>query len=81
MLIHAYRIEAAFRRVFQLVHEIVVHQMGALGIEQRRMDIDPHRRILLTEIIGELGVRHQVEPHEFHARSPLIIAKRALTVA
>ena len=79
MLIHAYRVEAAFRRVFQLVHEIVVHQMRALWIEQRRMDIDPHRRVLRAEIVGQFGVRHQVEPHEFHARSPRFVAGRALT--
>src|SRR5260370_696777 len=64
------RVEAAFGGEFELIHEVVVHVMRAPGIEQRRMDIDPHRRVLLPEIVGQLGIRHQMEPHQLHGGAP-----------
>ena len=70
MLVHADRIEAALRRVFQLIHEVVVHQVGALRIEQRGVDVHPDRRILVAEIVRQFRVRHQVEPHQLHAPAP-----------
>ena len=70
MLVHAYRVEAAFGGVFQFIHEIVVHVMRAPRIEQRRMDVDPDRRMLVAEARRQLGIRHQMEPHQFHFRPP-----------
>src|SRR5438270_13311246 len=69
MLVDADRIEAAFGGEFELVHEVVVHVMGAPGVEQRGMDIDPDRGVLLPEIVGQLGVGHQMEPQQFHGLS------------
>ena len=66
MLVAAHRVEAAIGGVLHLVHEVVVHQVRALRVEQRRMDVDPHRRMLLPEIVRQLGVRHQVEPQQLH---------------
>src|SRR5437763_10591884 len=43
--------------------------MGAPRVEQRGMDVDPHRRVLLPEIVGKLGVGHQMEPHQLHGSS------------
>ncbi len=68
VLVAAHGVEAAIRRELHLVHEVVVHQMRALRIEQRRVDVDPHRRVLLPEILRQLGVRHQMEPEELHER-------------
>ena len=67
VLVDADRIEPAAGRVIQLIHEVVVHVVRAARVEQRRVDVHPHRRMLLTEVVRQLGVRHQVEPHEFHA--------------
>src|SRR5260370_33371954 len=66
MLVDADRVETAFGGVFEFVHEIVVHVMRPPRIEQRRMDVDPDRWMLLAKIVGQLGVRHQVEPHQLH---------------
>src|SRR5580700_448652 len=66
MLVDADRVEAAFGGEFELMHEVVVHVMRAARIEQRGMDIDPDRGMLLAEIVGQLGVGHQVEPHQLH---------------
>src|SRR5580765_6247454 len=66
MLVHAHGIEAALGGVFELVHKVVVHVVRSAWVEQRRMDVDPHRRMLLVEVIRKLRVRHQVEPHELH---------------
>ena len=66
MLVHADRVVAELGGVFELVHEVVVHVMRALGVEQRGMDVDPDARVLLIEVVGKLRVRHQVEPHELH---------------
>src|SRR5213080_4404016 len=69
VLVDADRVEAAFRGVFELVHEVVVHVMRPPRVEQRRMNIDPHRGVLLPEVVGELGVGHQMEPHLLHGSS------------
>src|SRR5580704_11364246 len=66
VLVDAYRVEPAFGGVFELIHEIVVHVMRAAGVEQGRMDVDPDRGMLLAEVIRQLGVRHQMEPHQLH---------------
>ena len=60
-----------FGGVFQLVHEVVVHEVRALRIEQRGMDIHPHRGIGVAEIVRQFRVGHQVEPHQLHANPPL----------
>ena len=69
MLVDADGVEAALGGVFELVHEVVVHVMRPAWVEQRRMDVDPHRGMLLTKIIGQLGIRHQVEPADLHGTS------------
>ena len=66
VLVHADRVEAAIGGVFQLVHEVVVHVVRAARIEQRRMDVHPDRRVLVAEPVRQLGVGHQVEPHQAH---------------
>src|SRR5215471_10285398 len=70
MLVHADGVEAHLGRVLELIHEIVVHVMRPAWVEQRRMDVDPHRGMLLVEVVGKLRVRHQVKPHELHSRPP-----------
>src|SRR5205814_4876681 len=69
MLVHADGVEAHLGRELELIHEVVVHVMRSAWVEQRRMDVDPHRGMLLVEIVGKLCVRHQVKPHELHAAS------------
>ena len=66
VLVAADGVEAALSRVLHLVHEIVVHVVGAFRVEQLRMDVDPDRGMLLTEVVGQLRVGHQVEPHQLH---------------
>ena len=70
MLIDADGIEPDLGGVFELVHEVVVHVMGTLGVEQFGVDIHPHGRVLRAEILRQLGVGHQMEPHQLHGRSP-----------
>ena len=70
MLVHADRVEADLGCVFELVHEVVVHVMRPARVEQRRMDVDPHRGMLLVEVVRKLRVRHQVKPHELHRVLP-----------
>ena len=59
MLVHADRVEAALGGVFQLVHEVVVHVVRAPGIEQRRMDVHPHRGLASRKSSGSsvYGIR------------------------
>ena len=75
VLVAAHGIEAAVGRELHLVHEVVVHQVRALWVEQRRMDVDPHRRMLLPEVLRQFGVRHQMEPQEFHG-GPIVAGAR-----
>jgi hypothetical protein len=58
VLVYAYTIEAAFGRELKLIHKIVVHEMGALWVKQRRVDVDPDRWVLVSEVVWQLGVGH-----------------------
>jgi len=66
VLVDADRVEPALGGEFEFVHEVVVHQVRAARVEQRGMDVDPHRGMLLAEVIRQLGVGHQVKPHQLH---------------
>src|ERR1700757_4251943 len=66
MLVDAHRIEPAFGGEFELVHKVVVHQMRAPRVEQRGVYIDPDRGVLLSEILRQFGIGHQVKPHQLH---------------
>ena len=70
VLVDAHRVEAAIGGVFQLVHEVVVHVVRAPRIEQRGVDVDPDRRMLVAEARRQFGVGHQVEPHQAHWIGP-----------
>src|SRR5260370_22876202 len=69
VLVDADRIEAAFGGKFELIHEIVVHVMGAPRVEQRGMYVDPDRGVFLSEIVGQLGIGHQMKPQQLHGWS------------
>ena len=71
VLVHAHRVVAELGGILELVHEVVVHVMGASGVEQRRMDVDPDAGVLPVKVLGQLRVRHQVEPHELHGACSL----------
>ena len=58
VLVDADRIEAAGGGVFEFVHEVVVHVVGAAGVEQRGVDVDPDRGVLLPEVVRKFGVWH-----------------------
>src|SRR5580700_9428053 len=66
VLVDADRVETAFGGEFELVHEVVVHVMGAKRVEQRGVDIDPHRGMLFAEVLRQFGIGHQVKPHQLH---------------
>src|SRR4051812_6871841 len=80
MLVHADGVEAALGGIFELVHEVVVHVVRPAWVEQRRMDVDPHRGMLLVEVIRKLRVRHQMEPHELHGTSSLRLGPKCMNV-
>src|SRR5690242_7311947 len=69
VLVDADRVEAAFGGELQFVHEVVVHAMRATLVEQRGMDVDPYRGMLLTKVVGQLGIGHQMKPHQLHGSS------------
>src|SRR5260370_235571 len=45
------------------------------------MDVDPHRGMLLAEILGQLGVGHQVKEHQLHGAGSSAAASSSLTSA
>ena len=82
VLVDADRVEPALGGEFELVHEIVVHVMGAPRVEKRGVDVHPHRRVLVPKIVRQLGVGHQVKPHQFHgpfSATTVLIEDRRLT--
>jgi hypothetical protein len=66
VLVHADAVEADFGGELELVQELVVHPMSLDGIEEPGVDVDPHRRMPRLEVVGQVRVRHQVEPAELH---------------
>jgi hypothetical protein len=34
------------------------------------MDVDPHRGVLVPEVVRKLGIGHQVKPHQLHRSIP-----------
>src|SRR5262245_62738292 len=71
MLVAADGVKAAVGGELELIQELVIHVVRAPGVEQGRVDVDPHGRVLLLEILGQLFVGHQVEPQELHGASPM----------
>src|SRR5690348_4887779 len=45
------------------------------------MDVHPHRRVLVTEPIRQLGVGHQVEPHQAHGTTLFLFVMAGLVPA
>ena len=67
MLVAANAVEAHLGGILQLVHELVVHDVCPAGIEQAGIDINPHRFVLVAEVVRQFLVGHQVEPQIFQA--------------
>ena len=61
-------------RELQQIQVIVVDLIGLAGIEQARVDINPHAAILGGEIVWQIGPGHQVKPMEFHRFSSYAVA-------
>ena len=76
VLVHAHPVEAALGGELELVHEVVVHVVGPLRIEQARVDVHPHGRILFPEVVRQLGIGHQVEPEQLHVASSIVGARK-----
>ncbi len=68
MLVDAETVVADILGQLQQIEIIVVDAIGLARIEQSRIDIDPYAAMLLGEIIGQVGPRHEVEPVELHGR-------------
>src|SRR5262249_30414459 len=60
---------------------IVVHEVCALRVEQRGVHVDPDRRMLLAEVLRQLRIRHQMEPHELHGGLAGAVRMRLKTIA
>src|SRR5262245_62266903 len=66
MLVAADGVKAAGGGKLELIEELVVHVVGAGRIEQGGVDVDPNGGVLFLEVLGQLLVRHQVEPEKLH---------------
>ena len=59
-------IKAHLGGVFEQVEVVVINLVTFGWVEVARVDIDPHRAVGGTEIVGQVRPRHEVEPGEFH---------------
>src|SRR5262245_66143653 len=66
VLVAADAVEAERLGVLELVQVLVIDVVVLVGIVERAGDVDPHGTMLRSEIIRQVGPRHQVEPREFH---------------
>ena len=76
MLVHADAVEADALGEFELVEILVIDAVAELGLVHAARQIDPHRTVLLPEIVRHVRPRHQVEPGEFHGHCPLKTGSR-----
>src|SRR4249920_1201989 len=76
VLVDADAVVAQRVRVLELVHVLVVHAMTLDRVVQRLIDVDPHRTMLLPEVVGHVRPRHEVEPHELQGPLPSIVTPR-----
>ncbi len=66
VLVHADAVEAERVGVFELVHVLVVHEVPLTRVVELARNVDPHRAVLLPEVVGQIRPGHQVEPRESH---------------
>ena len=70
MLVDAEAVEAHLVGELELIEIVVVQPMADLGVVEVARDIDPHAVVFLLEVVGQIPVRHQMKPGEFHTLSP-----------
>ena len=66
VLVDADPVESAVLCPDQLVDVHVVRLGHHVTVEQRRIDVDPHAAVLGVEVLRQLRVRHEMEPHHLH---------------
>src|SRR6186997_876329 len=70
MLVDADTVEAGLVGKLELVEVVVVGDVADGGIEQLgRRKVDPHAVIALPEVVGQVGIRHEMEEVELHDRA------------
>jgi hypothetical protein len=66
MLVDAEAIEAHLVGEFELIEIIVIEAMADFRIVEVARDIDPDAAVFVLKTLGQISVRHQVEPGKFH---------------
>ena len=73
VFVDADAVEANLVGELELVEVLVVELVGLDRIEQVAWDVHPDAAVLILEVLGQIAVRHEVEPAEFHlGRSSLL---------
>src|SRR5277367_4090111 len=70
MLVDAEAVEAHLVGELELIEIVVVEAMAEFGIIEIARDVNPDTAILVLEIFGQIPIRHQMKPGEFHTLSP-----------
>jgi hypothetical protein len=70
VFVHADAVEAHLLGIFELVEILVIGDVTELGLVQAVGQVDPHRTMLLTEVVRHVRPGHQMEPGEFHRVTP-----------
>ena len=77
MLVHPDPVEPERVRVLELVHVLVIDEVALARVVERAGDVDPDGTVLLPEVVGQVGPRHEIEPRELH-RSPRLLGTARL---
>ena len=78
VFVDADSVEALAVGEFQLVEILVVGFVTSHRIEQRTRHVHPHAGMLLFEILGQVRVRHEMEPVTLHRASSFCAPQAAL---
>ncbi len=69
MLVDAEPIEAHPIGEFELIEVIVIELVADFGVVQVLRNINPYAAVLVLEVLGQVPIRHQMEPGKFHMLS------------
>jgi hypothetical protein len=75
MLVDAEAVVAHLIGEFELVEVIVVKLVADFGVVEVLRNVDPYAAVLVLEILGQVPIRHQMEPGKFHSFSFVIFRR------
>ena len=69
MLVDAEAVVAHPIGELELVEVVIVKLVADFGVVEVLRNVDPYAAVLVLEVLGQVPIRHQMEPGKFHMLS------------